>query len=620
MDGLGISEESNSATAADDPDLVFALAGFKFIYGTGAIPATEIIPVQTSGRNFNQGLGYNPLKIRAITTDINTGVCTALFTGNKNIELALECNDPSSCNNNASSRFFVNGDDINENGQSSVSSYSTTNLNFLSNGTADLSNTLYNDAGRVSLHVRYQQSGDNIVGTSQPIEFTPAGFCTTTTAIDYSCAAPNYWECDKFKKAGEDFEIVVTAQGWQADNDTDFCDNNAVLPNFSGAVNLTPNLISPSPGEVGTLSTNSVTLSAGQYTGNIHWSEVGVLSISAGGNAYLNHSLVSTTSHEFGRFYPYEFFVSNGQSGTFADANSGFSYLGELDSSAEGGIKYATNPSFDIVARNQQGGIIKNYFGSNFNTLQDPAISATSSIVGADGINDLNVSAGFNTPVYSYDAGTGIYTATLNSMDNFVYDRDGNGLIAPFINDISLNIDNIFDADVNDGGAVAVNTLNLNPAGGELRFGRLYIHNAYGPETDAVLQVWQTEFFDGTKFILNTDDNNTVYDLVNVNSITVTDVGDSTDPLKATDSSITDGALDSGTFIGGRFTAIWRDPSLPSNGTVGLRYGTLNFIYTAPSWLTYDWKGTGFIDPDASVSFGQYRGIDKVIYWKEINY
>lgn len=615
-DGSAITEQSNGATAADDPNLTFAQAGFKFIYGTGAAPTTEVIPVQTSGKAFGQGFAYEPLKIRAITTDIDTGVCTSLFTGNQNIELALECNDPSSCNNNASSQFLINGAGVNENGQGSVNSYSTISLSFSSNGTADLTNTLYNDAGRISLHARYQQSGDNIVGTSQPIEFTPAGFCTTTTAADYTCAGPNYWDCEKFKKAGEDFEITVTAQGWQADGDTDFCDNNSVLPNFSGTVNLTPNLISPTPGEVGVLSTNSVTLSSGEYSGNIHWSEVGVLNITAGGNGYLNHNLVSTPSHEFGRFYPYEFFVSNGQSGSFADANSGFSYLGELDSSADGGIKYGTSPSFDIVARNQQGGIIKNYFGSDFNKSPDLAISVSSSTVGADSTNNLTVTAGFNTPVYSYDAATGIYTATLNSTDHFVYDRDGNGLIAPFTNDISLSINNILD----DDGVESANIINLNPTGGELRFGRLLINNAYGPETDPVIQVWQTEYFDGTKFILNTDDNNTVYDLLNVNSITVTDVGNSTDPLQATDSSITDGASDSGTFSAGRFNGTWRDPSTPTNGTVGLRYGTLNFIYTAPIWLTYDWSGTGFEDPSANVSFGQYRGIDKIIYWKEINY
>jgi len=613
IDGAGITEQSNSATGADDPNLIFALSGFKFIYGNGSAPTTEIIPVQTSGRPLNQSLAYQPLKIRAITTDLDTGVCTGLFTNNQSVELALECNDPSNCNSSTASQFSVDGSNLEKNANNNVSNYSPFTLTFSSNSTADLNNSIYSDAGIVTLHARYQQPGDNIVGSSQPITFMPAGFCTTTTDSDYECAGPSsgteYWNCSRFKKAGENFALTVNAQGWRSDADTDMCDNNFVLPNFNSTVNLTSSVLSPTGGDSGTLSLNNVSLSSGLYSGNVYWSEVGVLNIIAGGNSYLFNTLPSNTSHEFGRFYPNDFLISNPVQGSFINSNTDFSYIGELDLSGDGGIQYNVPPSFDFVARNVQGATVKNYLQGSFNKNPAPVTGVSSSIMGADGINALTVTASFSNPSLSYDGANSLYTATLNVADHYVYDRDANGLIAPFNNDISLDINNVLDSD----GVSSANTITLNPVGGEIRFGRLFIHNAYGPETSAVEQVWQTEFYDGTTFVLNTLDSGTVYDLVNVNTITVTDVGNSSDPLLTTDSSISGELANSGNFSSGRLNAIW-------SATVAQRYGTLNFIYTAPTWLTYDWAGTGFVDPDANVSFGQYRGIDKIIYWKEINY
>lgn len=608
VDGAGITEQSNSATAADDPDLEFSRSGFKFIYGTGAAPTTEVIPVQISGKPFGQDFAYEPLKIRAITTDLDTGVCTGLFTGNKAIDLALECNNPSNCNGSSNSQFSINTFNLEKNDNGSVNNFTSTTLSFDANSTADLPSSLYSDAGLISLHARYLQPGDNILGSSQPITFMPAGFCTTTTETDYQCAGPNYWDCSGFKKAGEDFEITVSAQGWRSDGDADMCDNNFLLSNFNGAVNVSSSLLAPSPGDAGALSASSVTLGSGSYTGNINWSEVGVLNIVAGGNTYLSNALPSNTSHEFGRFYPNDFSVSNAQSGSFMNSNSGFSYIGELDISGDGGIQYNVEPSFDFVVRNVQGGTVKNYLQGSFYKNPTANINITSSVIGADGLTPLTVTSVLNDFNVTYDAVTGIYSATLNSADHFVFDRDANALVAPFNNDIQLNLTNLSDEDVPS--VLSVNGLTFNPTGGEVRFGRLFIHNAYGPETNAVEQAWQTEYFDGSTFLVNTDDDNTTYDFSGVNSITVVDVGDVSDPFQSTDSTIT---ADTGAFSQGRTTAIW-------SATVGQRYGTLNFIYTVQPWLTYDWSGTGFEDPNANVSFGQYRGIDKVIYWKEINY
>ncbi|WP_283788575.1 DUF6701 domain-containing protein [Bermanella sp. WJH001] len=609
LDDQGISETSNNATASDDPDLSFARSGFKFIYGTGSAPASEVIPVQISGRNFNNTLGYDPLKIRAITTDVDTGVCTGLFTGNQTIELALECINPSSCHVSSASQFSINGTNLNKNNQNTVTSYTPITLNFASNSTADLSNSLYSDAGRIGLHARRIQAGDNILGSSNQMEFSPAGFCTTTTDPDYACSGPNYWNCSKFKKAGENFNLTVSAQGWRANADSNFCDNNFILPNFNHGVSITQNLISPVAGNLGAISFNTVNLSSGTASQSVNWSEVGVINFTAGGNNYLSHTLVSTPSHEFGRFFPADFVVNNINNGSYGDANTGFSYIGELDASNTGGIKYGVQPQFDFIVRNVQGDTLKNYLVGSFNKTPLPVINTTSNILGLDGINDLTITTGFNGPTSSYDAATGIYRVSLNSSDHFRYDHTANALVAPFTNDIQINITDYVDSD----GVSLSSGVSLNPIGGNVRLGRLRLANAYGSESTSLTHVWSTEYYDGANFILNTDDNGTTYDIAGIGALTVTDIGDPSDPYQITDSTASGEIADTGLFVSGATSVVWSAP-------VAGRYGKFTFPYASPSWLQFDWNGLGFENPEAEISFGQYRGHDKIIYWKEVYY
>ena len=608
-DNLGVTETSNNATALDDPALIFARSGFKFIYGTGTPPVSEDIPVHTSGRPLNQSLSYEPLKLRAITTDLDTGVCTGLFTGPQTIDLALQCNTPANCSASNASQFSISGTNLAKNTSAGVSNYTAVMLNFSSNSTADLSNSIYSDAGAVALHARLIQAGDNILGSSQPMEFTPAGFCTTTSEPNFTCTGPDYWNCSRFKQAGEDFNLRVTAQGWRNDGDGDFCDNNFVLPNFNHSVSLTNNLISPVAGEPGSLSLNTVPLLSGQFDGVMNWSEVGVMNIEAGGNNYLSHVLVTSPSHEFGRFYPADFFISNLSPGSFANANTGFSYVGELDAAGLGGIEYSSPPQFDFVARNLQGSTVKNYVLGSFNKNPLPVINTTTAILGADGLTDLSVTAGFNNPTTNYDSATGVFRVSLSADDHYRYDHELNAMVAPFINDIQININDYVD----DDGVSLSNNLAINPVGQEIRFGRLVLSNAYGPETQSLTHQWQTQYFDGNQFVNNLDDSGTLYDLSGIGTITVTDIGSASDPFLSTDSSATGASGDTGNFMGGVINVIWSAP-------IGGRYGQFRFPYASPNWLQYDWSGTGFEDPQAEITFGQYRGHDKVIYWKEVYY
>ena len=605
-DGNGITESSNSASPVDDPDLTFLKSVFKFIYGDGTPPATETIANQISGKPFSSGLGYEPLKVRAITTDLETGQCVGLFNGSVPVELAIECHEPAVCASQSGSEFISGTTIIPENALGSVSSYVNKSILFSSDSTADLS-AIYRDAGRIKLHARYQQTGDDVIGSSQNIDFIPAGFCIQTTDADSDCPGPTYENCSVFKKAGELFNLTVSAQGWISDGDSDFCDNNFLTPSFSGDVDLTPTLMAPSGGNLGTTNISTANLSAGTFSGNQYWTEVGVLAFQSGGNNYLSSVLPTNTSANFGRFTPFEFYITNHDDGTYTNGQTGFTYVGQTDLSGDGVIQYGTQPWIDFISRDANGNTIQNYLTGGFFKNPDGVYSVSTAILGNDGTTPLAITSVFDVPTYTYDAATYTYRLTLSANDHYLFNRDANALVAPFINDIQISLDSLTD----DDGIAASNSILLSPTGGAVRYGRMNIINTYGPETEALNQSWQAQYYDGNDFLLNLLDVDTTIDSSNVvgGSIVVTDTGDSANPLQAGDSTLS-GAL---ALNQGQGELTWSTP-------VSNRYGSFDFEYDAPTWLEYDWTGSGNEDPTASVSFGRYRGHDKVIYWKEITY
>jgi hypothetical protein len=606
-DAQGVSETSNAATASDDPVLSFARAAFKFIYGTGSPPASEIIPVQTSGRPMAQSLGYDPLKIRAITTDLDTAECTALFTGSTAVDLALECITPSNCSNVSGSEFVASSTVIPENSSGSVTSYQSVNIVFDAAGTGTLTDLNYGDAGRINLRARYQQAGEDVLGSSQNIDVVPAGFCIQTTDGNSDCNGPNYETCSVFKKAGELFNLTVTAQGWLSDGDGDFCDNNFLTPSFESDLDLSPQLIAPSGGNLGAINLSKVNLTGGAYSGNLSWNEVGVLALQAGGNNYLSSVLPTSTSANFGRITPFEFYITAQDNGTYMDGQTDFTYIGQTDLSGNGVIQYGSQPWIDFISRDANGNTILNYLTGGFFKNPDGAYSVSTATLGEDGSTPLAITASFDTPTYAYNAATYTYRLTLSANDHYLFDRDNNALVAPFTNDIQIALDSFVD----DDGIAASNLVTLSPAGGEIRYGRMNINNAFGPETEALNQTWQAQYYNGTDFVLNVLDVDTTIDSSNLvgGSIVITDTGNGANPLQAGDSTLSG----SQTLVQGLGELTWSVP-------VSNRYGSFDFEYDAPDWLEYDWSGSGNEDPTASVSFGRYRGHDKVIYWKEITY
>jgi MSHA biogenesis protein MshQ len=122
----------------------------------------------------------------------------------------------------------------------------------------------------------------------------------------------------------------------------------------------------------------------------------------------------------------------------------------------------------------------------------------------------------------------------------------------------------------------------------------------------------QTEYYDGTSFVLNTDDSCTV--------LLDTDL-----PLSPVDLSWTDNlsagdttaSLSSGsTMSAGLGTFSFSAAGLGNDGSVIYQYHTSTYL----PWLnTENDDDADYADnPFGKITFGQYRGNDRMIYWREI--
>jgi len=136
----------------------------------------------------------------------------------------------------------------------------------------------------------------------------------------------------------------------------------------------------------------------------------------------------------------------------------------------------------------------------------------------------------------------------------------------------------------------------------KVRFGRMVLEDTYGPENTDLVVPLRTEYFNGSQYVLNTQDSCTAWDNSNafVDSLSAVQAGDGT--LSA-GSSGTDGViLEAPTSV----------PGTPDTGDVIV-------TYDAPAWLEGDYDGNGSNeDPTATATFGVYRGHERLIFKREV--
>ncbi len=526
------TDGSADSTGYDSGLLVFKASGFVF----------DAIPNQISGRDFS-------VTVRAVGIDPQTGDCTILdYSGTKNLTAYIIYNNPSTGTTN----LLINGTAVSSAGTGIALNFNNGICTFTAN---------YADAGEIS--IKLEDTAEGIVGNSNLFVVKPFGFYISATGNPAAADANG----PVFKKAGEQFELIVKAVNWQSVDDTnndgipdsgaDLSDNS-ITPNYSNTVNLTSNLVAPAGGSNGTLSPTSINVTGGQGSdATMTFSEVGIITITAVDNNYLGAGSISGVSANIGRFIPASFrFDTINQTPA---CSSIFTY---------GGQSFITN--VQISALNLVGDVTLNYTGSFAKlTFSDLLFNAViNSTTNGDGT--LTVS----TTTFNFN--NGVTTFDVSSIYSWTAEHNPENIAVKIT---ATDSDNVTGS----------GTSNYVP----FRYGRLRVENGYAPSADQnlILNVF-AEYYNNGEYILNNDDNCTTYTTADIT------LSNYTGNLNAGETSV----LSSTSINSGIGSITLSAPGIGNEGTVDI-------ILTAPSYMHF---------ASGRATFGIYRGNDNIISWEEV--
>jgi MSHA biogenesis protein MshQ len=562
--------------------------------------------------------------IQAVKTS-DTGVsCAPAFTDEKTVNFWIDYADPASGTRS-----------LNVNGAPVSGSSPGTGISLTFDASAQASFTVgYADAGRLQLNARYEGTGDEtglvLSGNDQFVTRPQSLYSRATT--DGSTLLNNATHAGSPSwTAGDDFQLQLRAQ----------CADGTLLPNYQptnaelwvhmsnpdkdgGSLSLRdssfPAVTTADWNNISTLFSGGVVAEPDQDTSAsashalARFSEVGVLTLHLRDESYMGGTISPAEDLVVGRFKPAYFEVSNLNHGELEPScNGAFSYTGTA-------MNYANNkpPSMLITAHQREGGVTTHYTGA-FSKLsgtqgsigfEPPAQDAVQ--LGADPAKRTDLSANIVPNLKNIqDNGDGTFTYALSTEDSFTYTRNPNALIGPYTSSVNLVLKAVVDGDgVKDDGTA----VSLTPVGSEIRFGRLVVDDAYGPQTSALPVPVRAEYFDGSGFVDNSDDYCTV-----IAPLTAAGLGNWQGSLAAGETSLSA----SNGLLAGSGEIVLSAPGVgtdsdSNDGSVDL---TLDLSKTTPpqTWLQNDENGDGHYaeNPIGTASFGMYRGDDRFIYWRE---
>ncbi|MBQ0727144.1 MAG: hypothetical protein KBT77_07335, partial [Thalassolituus oleivorans] len=471
----------------------------------------------------------------------------------------------------------------------------------------------YSDAGNMRLQVKYTGSGADaglvMTGNGEFIA-RPAGMCVQASGV---CSS-DYSNCSAFKKAGENFDLTTTAVAWESDDDSNFCSGNSGTPNYSAtAISLASSVVSPAGQRDGTVTPTSydhTAASGGANTVSINESEVGVFNFNVTPPLYQgaalgslsSTSLVTYSSGPTGRFIPDHFEIAEVTPGRLAaTCSTGNLYSGETTTWAEA-------PEYTFTAHNVGHGITTNYTETGYTKLT--AANVFSGIVepttdgSQDGTDNNKLAVSLTSNQGSLNiaaADSGVMNYVFSALDDVTYQRSAVAEVAPFIPDLDFS----FPTTIADSDGVAVSSLvNFSPdtSAISLRFGRIWLEDGYGPETENLILPLRAEYFDGTGYLINILDDCSGWDDANASADTLTALMTST-----------------GTLVGGSSNADGLLLQAPTAVAGTPDTGKATITLTVPSWLQGDYDNNGFYeDPEGMVVFGIWRGHRRVVYRRQL--
>ncbi|TPH17795.1 LamG domain-containing protein [Litorilituus lipolyticus] len=660
-------------TSGTPCDVDFKAAGFIIDNALG-----DGIPTQLSGKPSNVEYNARNLFIQAVKTDDNSGACVGLFPdgGDIPINLSYTCHsDSSECNNELILTSNSNPHPITE-----VISSSELHFNTESKAFFDIN---YPDAGKLILNAQktvqvFDDEGNtenlDLSVSSNPFVVRPFAFkfdLNDASAISQDGLGAPDPNGSVFKTAGETFTLTATAVQWASGqdisspydgqpNDLTSVSGNTIARHFDNEqLDISHALAAPLPGNVGDFTQETFNLLSDSVLENeFKFSEVGIIDISIkiDDDDYLGAGAVNGLVKNVGRFIPAYFLQTVNDTGTLSANhnavcnNEVWAYAGQnitQGGATTGAITYAAAdaPEIMITAYNLNDVVTQNYTGVGFTKLtaagitifeptQDDIQLRESPVDADDKVNITSEMNAGNDPVVGPNNGELIYT--FNSTDHFIYEHNARSELVPFPANIPFEIDSIIDSD--DVALYAGSSASITPIekvvtqGVEVRFGRWLMENSFAPETQDLPMPMFIQHFNGVDYINNPAENclvplianKTTLGAIGSGGLTLWDYrlvdlnnGDNLQP-QHTDASV-DGitAFTAGVYReSGAFPALKFSAPPPVN-----RQGALRVEYEVPPWLKFDWTGDGnFIDnPNATLTFGLYRGNDRIIYQREVD-
>ncbi|MGK0440341.1 MAG: hypothetical protein ACJA0N_000127 [Pseudohongiellaceae bacterium] len=619
-DNLGTTDDDGNR---DDDIVVFSDAGFVF-YASGV---SGDIGTQISDKSSNIAPGLQALTLKAVRSNpSDPGVCEALISNTSaDIGIAYQCVDPSSCAT-SNDALTINSTTVDA---GTISPYTAVTLLFDSAGESTFTFS-YADAGLIALSANADltvlgSSGTgtaNVQGDSNNFVVKPAGLCVQVTAANSDCASGDAG-CSRYIAAGIDFNLEISGRAWvnSTEQNTDFCDN-ALTPNYiHSGIGLNSNLVAPGSGVNAALSVTATTTDAsGTVTQPLSVNEVGVFTFTATAPTYFTEAIAASTSINVGRFIP-DYFELTGGSITAANSNTAnFTYLGQpflLDYSltAKSALSPATNTA------NYESTFAKLNLDSVSNELVDVGLATADKDV-AYGVVDTTTSTTYNGRLTA--TGPGVTTAWIGGVINVLdlpltINRGVSGESSVDSINVGVLIEDsdgvkfqLLDLDSNAAGGAAVDTLTLAVLPGNLLYGRVFIPPVHGPEIslgDNLDIPFFVQYFDGGNFTTHFNDSSTDYSSW-LGSCADADLSDD---LICSEAPI---VIPLANAVGGK-----GDTTAPITiARPGLNNsGSLNITVTVDDWLKFDWDtgSAGDEHPASLVTFGRYRGHDRIIYWRE---
>lgn len=498
-------------------------------------------------------------------------------------------------------------------------------LNFNQNGEASI-NVSYREAGSLALNARLTGSGDeqDLLLEGQGI-FTRVPRALVLSATSYygvSGACPNAdISCDIFARADENFNLNIKAVAAAPIEDNDFTNNLGVTNYQQANIELKHTLIAPAPGVPGALGEVEYDHQLGSSTTvQQRVSEVGVFDFSLNApTTYLGLDLASenlpiavASTGPIGRFIPAYFSPSSVVTSLRAECEvtspneESFSYLGQP-------FGYKENPGIYLHPRSASGSETVNYFDNAWWRYDRQWDNRNYN----DIVNSLPIS--FDSDLTSVNRVNGVDSRIELSGEILIYQKPPQPIV-PFNSKLDLTL---LVSDLTDLDGVCYRETASSPCIDytitdiddemKLRWGKLVIHDTYGPETSALSQPITSEYFTANGFVTNSFDSCTrLPDLANF-TLTPTDLTLGSGGAPEVYPTLVSQTLALGA-ANINFTA-------PGAGHQGFIDTLLDLNAHGLPWLRpYNDQNSAFENEvSGRVQFGLYRGSDRVIWWREKN-